>query len=214
MSRSSSGDLVSTELGVRESRIASQTPGSSSYCFSTHWYGSVLVPSATCSRFQDGRINSARSDLRRVDLDDDLALEVPAGVEVQVGVGGPSKAVSAGMRAAAIRVDRPAERHPRCLGHPVQDRLRADLVEADVQRLGGVEGPDHRRLAVAGEASAVLAVTFRLSQRTNTCSHIHRLGFQPVNGPDSSARRQAISVTAALTYAPRAAAISSSRSAM
>ena len=37
MSRSSSGDLVSTELGVLESRMASQTPGSSSYFFSTHW---------------------------------------------------------------------------------------------------------------------------------------------------------------------------------
>ena len=36
MSRSSSGDFVSTELGVRESRMASQTPGSSSYFFSTH----------------------------------------------------------------------------------------------------------------------------------------------------------------------------------
>ena len=37
MSRRSSGDLVSTEQGVRESRMASQTPGSSSYFFSTHW---------------------------------------------------------------------------------------------------------------------------------------------------------------------------------
>ncbi len=37
MSRSSSGDLVSTEHGVRVSRMASHTPGSSSYFFSTHW---------------------------------------------------------------------------------------------------------------------------------------------------------------------------------
>ena len=37
MSRSSSGDLVSTEQGVRVSRMASQMPGSSSYFFSTHW---------------------------------------------------------------------------------------------------------------------------------------------------------------------------------
>ena len=61
MSRSSSGDLVSTEQGVRESRIASHTPGISSYFFSTHWYGSVLVPSATCSRFHLGRISSTRA---------------------------------------------------------------------------------------------------------------------------------------------------------
>ena len=61
MSRSSSGDLVSTEHGVRESRIASQMPGISLYFFSTHWYGSVLVPSATCSRFQRGFVSSARA---------------------------------------------------------------------------------------------------------------------------------------------------------
>ena len=36
-SRSSSGDLVSTEHGVRVSRMASHTPGISSYFFSTHW---------------------------------------------------------------------------------------------------------------------------------------------------------------------------------
>jgi hypothetical protein len=61
MSRSSSGDFVSTEQGVRESRMASHTPGSSSYLFSTHWYGSVLVPSATCSRVHRGRMSSARA---------------------------------------------------------------------------------------------------------------------------------------------------------
>ncbi len=37
MSRRRSGDLVSTEQGVPESRMASQTPGSNSYLFSTHW---------------------------------------------------------------------------------------------------------------------------------------------------------------------------------
>ena len=53
--------MVSTEQGVPESRMASQTPGSSSYFFSTHWYGSVLVPSATCSCFHDGLNSSARA---------------------------------------------------------------------------------------------------------------------------------------------------------
>ena len=46
-SRSNSGDLLRTEHGFEKSRIASQIPGISLYFDSTHWYGSVLVPSAT-----------------------------------------------------------------------------------------------------------------------------------------------------------------------
>ena len=60
--------------------------------------------------------------LGRVDLDDDLALEVTAGVEVEVGVGGAGEAVNARMSATPVGVDRPAERHPRRLRHLVQDR--------------------------------------------------------------------------------------------
>ena len=60
-SRSSSGDFVSTEQGLRKSRIASQIPGISRYLDSHHWYGSVFVPIAMCSRFHDGLRNSARS---------------------------------------------------------------------------------------------------------------------------------------------------------
>ena len=37
MSRSSSGDFVSTDAGVPESRSASRMPGISSYLPSTHW---------------------------------------------------------------------------------------------------------------------------------------------------------------------------------
>ena len=60
-SRSSSGDLVSTDAGVPESASARQISGISRYRPSTHWYGSVLVPRATCSRFHDGRASSPRS---------------------------------------------------------------------------------------------------------------------------------------------------------
>ena len=59
-SRSSSGDFVSTEHGLAKSRNASQIPRISLYRPSTHWYGSVFVPIATCSRFHDGRASSTR----------------------------------------------------------------------------------------------------------------------------------------------------------
>ena len=88
--------------------------------------------------------------LGHVDLDHDLLLEVAASVEVQVGVGWAGEAVKAGMAASAVGVDRPAEGHPRALGDAVERGLGADLVEAGVERLGGVEVAHDRRLAVAG----------------------------------------------------------------
>ena len=57
-------------------------------------------------------------------------------------------AVEARMGATSIRVDRPAKRHLRCLGHLVQGGLRANLIETDVEHLGGVEATDHRGVAV------------------------------------------------------------------
>jgi hypothetical protein len=45
------------------------------------------------------------------------------------------------MTAAAVGVDRPLERHPRCGWDAVERGLRPDLVEADVERLGRVEVP-------------------------------------------------------------------------
>src|SRR5215831_7140207 len=47
------------------------------------------------------------------------------------------------MGAASVRVDRPAERHPRLLRDRVERRARLHLVKANPQRLGGVEGADH-----------------------------------------------------------------------
>src|SRR5437667_384997 len=48
------------------------------------------------------------------------------------------------MGAAAVWVDREAERHPRALRHLVDGRARADLVEADAKRLRSIEGANHR----------------------------------------------------------------------
>src|SRR4051812_9282953 len=93
-----------------------------------------------------------------VDLDDDLALEVAPRIEVEVLVRGTSKAILASMGTTSVRVDRPAERHPRLLRHLVQRALRADLVEAHVQRLGHVEAADHRLVAVAGQPSLLLGL--------------------------------------------------------
>ena len=51
-------------------------------------------------------------DFRGIDLDHHLAVEVQAGVEIQVGVALAGKAVDAGVAAAAVGVDGPLERHP------------------------------------------------------------------------------------------------------
>ena len=58
--------------------------------------------------------------------------------------GVPGQAVRAGVRAAAIGVDGPLERHPRGAGHPVDDRFRPDLVERHALEAGRVEGADGR----------------------------------------------------------------------
>ena len=50
-----------------------------------------------------------------------------------------------------IRVDRPAERHLRRLGHPVEDRLGPDLVEPGRDRVGRLEMAHDRLVAVAGQ---------------------------------------------------------------
>ena len=58
-----------------------------------------------------------RQDLRCVDLHHDLRFEVASGIHIQIGMGRPREAIDAGVRAPAIRVDRPIERHP--AGHLV-----------------------------------------------------------------------------------------------
>src|SRR4051812_39984652 len=56
------------------------------------------------------------------------------------------------MTAAPVRVDRPAERDLRRLGDAVERRLRADLVEAGLERLRRVEAADGRVVAIARQA--------------------------------------------------------------
>ena len=77
-----------------------------------------------------------------VDLDHDLGVEVGPGVQVEVGVRLPGEAVDAPVRAAAVGVDRPAERHVRRGGHVVQRRARQHLVERDPRELGRPHRPD------------------------------------------------------------------------
>ena len=61
MSRESTVPLVRMENGVPLSAKASITPGISRYRPSARWYGSVLVPIATCSRSHRGRNTSFRN---------------------------------------------------------------------------------------------------------------------------------------------------------
>ena len=67
--------------------------------------------------------------LHRVHLDHDPALEVLAGPQAQVVVGGPGEAVGAGVAAAAVGVDGVAEGHSAGLGHPVDHRAGLDVEE-------------------------------------------------------------------------------------
>jgi hypothetical protein len=98
------------------------------------------------------------NQLRRVDLDDDLVVEIPVRVEVEKAVSRPGKTKFAGMTASAVRVNGVAERHARALGHAVDRRLRADLVEPSFESFRCVEGADDRAVLEAGERPALLFV--------------------------------------------------------
>ncbi len=107
--------------------------------------------------------------LRHVDLDDDLALEVPAGVEIQIGVSSSSEAKNASMSTSSVLVDRVAE-PVAAAGHLVQGRAGADLVEVDAHRLGGVEGPHDGAVADSRQPQVVLD-SLLVPTHANTCSH-------------------------------------------
>ena len=124
------------------SASAEMIPGINRYRPSARWYGSVLVPIATCSRRHFGGRNLLAQHAPDVDLDHDLGVEVVTGVEIQVGVGVPGEAVDAAVGAAAVRVDRPAERHRRIPGHLVQRRSAVHLVEGHAGELRGPDGAD------------------------------------------------------------------------
>ena len=130
----------------------------------------------------------ARQHLRRVDLDDDLALEVAAGVEVEIAVRRAREAVDAGVRAAPVGVHRPAERHRRALRHAVEHGARAHLVEAHVERLGRVEAPHDRLVAVSREPARLLLGSVRFVQRIRTYVRIRR--GRMVEGRQTSHRQR------------------------
>ena len=73
-------------------------------------------------------------------------------------LGVAADAVNARMTASPVRIDRPAERHARRLGHLVQGRLRPHFVEPHLEGLGRVEAAYHRRVAVARKLMLVFAL--------------------------------------------------------
>ena len=147
----------------------------------THFEGELVVMGRNPYTERDLLMRPARTrklaseHLGRVDLDDDLAVEVPPDVEVQVAVRRPREAVDAGVRAAAVGVHRPAERHRRALGDAIEHRACTHLVEAHVERLGRVEGPHHRVVAVPRQPVCGLPLERQVRPpHTNVCSHAAR----------------------------------------
>ena len=78
-------------------------PPVSRYLPSALWYGSVLVPRAIRSPPHLLGWISAPKPLDRVDLHDDLRIEILGHVEAEVFVGRSGKAVGAGVTAALGR---------------------------------------------------------------------------------------------------------------
>lgn len=84
----------------------------------------------------------AAQHLGHVGLDDDLGVKVVAAVQLQIFVGGPGEAVPAGMRAAAVAVDRIAKRQGRRVRHLVQRGLAQHLVKGDPLELRRAHAAD------------------------------------------------------------------------
>src|SRR6476469_1686417 len=83
-----------------------------------------------------------------------------------------SKAVRAGMSAASVLIDRPAEAVA-AAGYMVQRRAGTDLVEVDAHRLRSVEGADDTPVANAGQPQIVLD-SLVIPPHANICSHASR----------------------------------------
>ena len=77
--------------------------------------------------------------LRGVDLDDDLRLEVLARIHIEERVSRASEAEDASMAASPVGVDRVVERQV-VAGDVVDDRLGLDLDELDAPEVRGIEG--------------------------------------------------------------------------
>ena len=87
------------------------------------------MPNATCSRVHDGRSSSRVEHLDEVVLHENHRRELVVGVHLELRVIAAREAVVAAVRAAAIGVERPVERHPldavqrRTAGHFLIARL-------------------------------------------------------------------------------------------
>ena len=79
--------------------------------------------------------------VRGVDLDHDLGVEVMPGVQVQVGVRVAGEAIDACMATATIGINSPAERDPRGVGHPVDHAARVHFEEGHAAEARRVERP-------------------------------------------------------------------------
>src|SRR5438309_1336745 len=118
----------------------------------------TLVAPASCAASRRGSTCSGASLIPGIKGAIRMPVGIAAGVEAEIAVGRTREAVGTGMGASPVRIDRPPERHPRRLGHPVEHRLRVDLVEASLERLRCVE-PAHRRgVAMARKLGLLLGV--------------------------------------------------------
>src|SRR3954471_18038548 len=95
-----------------------------------------------CSPVQDGRASSARSTSGTLTLTTISRSKSRPALYSRYSCVGRAKQYT-GVRAPPVRVDGPAERQPAGARHAIQRGLGVDLVKADVERLGGVEGPRH-----------------------------------------------------------------------
>jgi len=147
MSRSSSGDFVRIEHGLRASRSAFQSAGHELVARLDPLVRVGVRPHRDVLALPRRARELGANDLRRVDLDDDLALEVAAGVEVQVGVGRAGEAVVAddavgdevaGARRDVIEAQARAERLDRRNGQ-ARVGLHRHVVDDDLAPAGRIE---------------------------------------------------------------------------
>jgi hypothetical protein len=114
------------------------------------------VPSATCWRCHDGRASSARSSSGALTLTTISRSKSRPALKSRYVWVGRAKQKFARVRTPPVWIDRPAERHSRCLRHAVQDRLRPHLVEPRPDRSGRVEMADDGIITITGEARPLL----------------------------------------------------------
>jgi hypothetical protein len=114
------------------------------------------VPSATCWRCHDGRASSPRSTSGALTLTTISRSKSRPALKSRYVWVGRAKQKFARVRTPPVWIDRPAERHSRCLRHAVQDRLRPHLVEPRPDRSGRVEMADDGIVTITGEARPLL----------------------------------------------------------